>query len=375
MINLLVFLAVLSVLVIIHELGHFLMARALGIRVEEFAFGLPFTRPIFKFKRGETQWSIYPLLLGGFVRLYGEENEPKTNKKDSFWNRSAGSRLAVISAGVVMNILLAIGGFMALYNALGVPTDVVNKVTVEQLISGGPAEQAGIKVGDRLLAVEGQKVTKPEDYSRLVKSWGGLKTQVTVERGDTMVMMEGLFEKGADSFIVELTPRKDPPVNEGATGVAIESYPYVQTTKCPVFSVQCSVKIIQTGLSNTKLWLVRVFEGLRQMGKGIAEGQAPKDVAGPIGVYQITGLIATEGFWPVVELIAVLSINLAVFNFLPIPALDGGRALFVLIEVIARRRIPSHIEQKINSWGFAALLALMVAASFQDVIRLGWFGK
>lgn len=375
MVNLLVFLAVLSVLVMIHELGHLLVAKLLGIRVEEFAFGLPLTKPLFKVGIGETQLAFYPLLLGGFVRLYGEEKDVQNDKKRSFWNRSAGQRLAVIAAGVVMNVVLAIAGFMALYNALGVPEKIVDKVTVDEVKFGTPADKAGIRAGDRLVAVEGTEVARIEDYSRLIKSWAGLKTHVTIERGTVMNLMEGILVKEKQTLTVELVPRKDPPANEGATGVAIDSYPYFETRKCSIFKAQCSMKIIKAGLGATKIWVERVYEGLRSMGGKVASGEVPKDVAGPIGVFQIVALVSKQGFWPLVELLAVLSINLAVFNFLPIPALDGGRALFVVLEVLFRKRIPNEIEQRVNSWGFAVLLAVMAAASLQDVIRLGWFGK
>lgn len=379
MFNFLVFLAVLSVLVLIHEAGHFLMAKSLGIRVEEFAFGLPFTKPLFKIHRGGMQWSVYPLLLGGFVRLYGEEKEPegmkKSEVKDSFWNRPARQRLAVISAGVVMNIALGIAGFTALYNALGVPGKTVDKVTVEQVIPGSPAEKAGIMVGDRIVAVENKEITSIEEYSRLMKSWADLKVRVTVERGEVTALVEGFFEANKTTQTYELVPRANPPANEGATGVAIDSYPYVEAEKCPIYSSRCLTRIMAMGFTNTKVWMIKVLAGLRDIGAGMFAGQVPKDVAGPIGVYQITGIVAGQGFWPVVELLSILSINLAVFNFLPIPALDGGRAFFILLETVMRKRIPGEIEHKVNSWGFALLLAMMAAASFQDVIRLGWFGK
>ena len=116
-------------LVLVHELGHFLMARFLGIKVEEFAFGLPFTKPLFTLKIKETDYSVYPLLFGGFVRLYGEESEVKEKGKD-FWSRGKKQRMIVVAAGVVMNVMLAIGGFVALYAALGVPVGQENQVTI-----------------------------------------------------------------------------------------------------------------------------------------------------------------------------------------------------------------------------------------------------
>jgi regulator of sigma E protease len=123
------------------------------------------------------------------------------------------------------------------------------------------------------------------------------------------------------------------------------------------------------------LWIGRVLDGLRSVGKNLAEGKPPEGVAGPVGIYQLTGLVAAEGALPLLELVAVLSVNLAVFNVLPIPALDGGRALFIYLEYILLRRIPAAVEQKVNSWGMAFLLGLMVLVSLQDVWRLGLLEK
>ena len=118
------------------------------------------------------------------------------------------------------------------------------------------------------------------------------------------------------------------------------------------------------------MWVGRVIEGLRSVGKNLVMGRVPEGVAGPVGIYQLTGLVAAEGWLPLLELVAVLSVNLAVFNILPIPALDGGRLVFIWLEYILKRRIPAEVEQKVNSWGMAFLLTLMVLISLQDVWRL-----
>ena len=133
--------------------------------------------------------------------------------------------------------------------------------------------------------------------------------------------------------------------------------------------------ILKQGVRVTGVWVGRVFEGFRQIGKSLAAGQQPEGVAGPVGIYQLTGLVASEGFLPLVELVSVLSVNLAVFNVLPIPALDGGRALFIWLEWMRKKRFNAEFEAKVNSWGMAALLALMALISLQDVIRFGWFDK
>jgi regulator of sigma E protease len=315
------------------------------------------------------------LLFGGFVRLYGEEAEPEKakDKKRAFWYRGKKQRLLVIIAGVVMNVLLALGIFGVLYSRLGILEKKRDKVTVVEIMSGSPAEKAGMAVGDRILKVEGQEVEAIEDFSRMMKSWGGLSVNILIESGETTALLEGLVEDGTATKNINLVPRKNPPEGEGAAGVVISVYPYVATRKCPMVRVECLAAAVRQGFSTTGLWVGRVFEGFRDIGKSLIAGKAPQGVSGPVGIYQLTGLVAGEGFWSMMELVAVLSVNLAVFNVLPFPALDGGRLFFIGLEWILRRRLPAGLEQKVNTWGMIILLLLMALVSFQDVIRLGWF--
>lgn len=381
----LVFLLILSVLVLIHELGHFLAARMFGIKVEEFAFGLPFTKPILKIRRGETQYALYPLLFGGFVRLYGEEAEPekkKEVKRDAgrdFWSRGKKQRMIVIAAGVVMNIVLALAGFFLLYGIAGVPVATRDKVTVLDVVDGSPAQEAGLAVEDRIVAVEGRTIESTEEFSRLMKSWGGIGVDITVERGKGTTLFEGIYEKEAESRVVRIVPRTNPPEGQGAIGVAINSFPYVQTVACSSLGSRCPFEIANQGVKSTGLWIGRVLDGLRSIGRSLIAGRTPEGVAGPVGIYQLTDVVAQAGWLPLVELTAILSVNLAVFNVLPIPALDGGRMFFIWLEWLRRRRLTAEFEQKVNSWGMAVLLILLALISLQDVIRLGivekLFGK
>ncbi len=371
----LVFLLVLSVLVLVHELGHFMAAKLFGIKVEEFAFGLPFTKPIFKIKKGETQYSIYPLLFGGFVRMLGEESKVSNKKGDKdygrdYWSRGKKQRLLVVLAGVMMNILLALVVFVGLYGSVGIPEKMEEKVTVVEVKKNSPAEKVGFMANDRIVAVEGRRVSTVAEFSEIMKSWVGLEVNLTVERGATTILFEGITERDVQRSEVAVTPRKNPPENEGALGVDIIAYPYLQTEKCPLTSAGCLVKIAEQGMKSTGLWMGRVVDGLRSIGKSLSAGKAPEGVSGPVGIYQLTGIVAAEGWLPLLELIAVLSVNLAVFNVLPIPALDGGRMFFIWLEYILRRRIPAEFEQKVNSWGMAFLLGLMLLISLQDVWRL-----
>lgn len=370
-----IFFLVLSVLVLIHELGHFLAARWLGIKVEEFAFGLPFTKPLWQIKRGETQYSLYPLLFGGFVRLYGEETEIEIEKERSFWNRGRKQRMTVIVAGVVMNMVLALVGFVVLYAVVGVPTGSVNKVTLIAIEPGSPAEAVGLKPDDQVVAVEGKPIVDGAEFSRLMRSWGGIKVNLTVQRGTGTSLLEGIVQREIQQIMVEVVPRLNPPEGQGPLGVSIGDYPYLEVHKCSLLNVKCSMQAIGAGVKTTGIWVARVADGLRSIGKSLVAGKAPEGVSGPIGIYQLTDVVSQGGLWPIVELTAVLSVNLAVFNVLPIPALDGGRMFFIWLEWLRRRRMSAQLEQKINSWGMIVLVGLIVLITLQDVIRFGWLSR
>jgi regulator of sigma E protease len=369
----LIFLLLLSVLVLVHELGHFLAARILGIGVEEFAFGLPFTKPLVKIKFHNTQYAIYPVLFGGFVRLSGEESATLSENKggkESFWYRGKKQRLAVLLAGVFMNILLALVAFTILYWKVGIPVRQMDKVTLVQIIEGSPADNIGLAVGDRITEIEGKKVNDVDEFVAIVKSWAGTGVNLTVQKGGGTPLFEGIVEGYVEQTVVNLVPRSNPPEGEGALGIVLAVYPYWETEFCPLTTPSCLVKSMTQGIKTTGMWVGRVAEGLRDIGKSLIKGKAPEGVAGPVGIYQLTGIIAAEGWLPLLELVAVLSVNLGVFNILPIPALDGGRVAFVLAEWIFKRRIRPETEQKVNSWGMAALIGLMILVSLQDVIRL-----
>ena len=355
---------VLSVLVLIHELGHFMAARYFGIRVDEFAFGLPFTKPIFKFQHGETQYAIYPLIFGGFVKLHGEENEVKEDKKRSFWNRGRRQRMIVLVAGVTMNIILALCLFVTLYLVLGVPGEPKNLVTVNFVEPNSPAAVSGLQVTDRIISVNGQILASTPEFSQSMIKFAGTPTKLVVRRGSTVPLFEGIMEKTTQELTLTAIPRVNPPKGQGALGVSISEYPYVQIEK--------NGNVIVASLRVTGKWIERVFEGFRSIGKNLMAGKKPEGVAGPIGIYQLTGLVAGEGILPIIELIAILSVNLAIFNVLPIPALDGGRMFFICLEWVRRKRVSAELEAKINNWGMIFLLTLIALISLQDVIRIWW---
>ena len=350
-----------------------MVARILGIKVEEFAFGLPFTQPVLKLKRGETQYALYPLMFGGFVRLEGEEgpsNALASEGKTSFWERGRKQRMIVIAAGVMMNVVLAIFGFMLLYSIVGVPVRRVERATVVEVQKGTPAMTAGLLKDDRIVAVEGRGVTANE-FPLLMKSWAGIEVRMLVERGTGTYLFEGIVPGPVQQVVVQLVPRQNPPEGQGPVGVLIANYPYLETVQCSILKVQCTGKIVAAGVESTAVWVERVFEGLRGIGKSLVAGKAPEGVSGPVGIYRLVDVVSQGGVLPLIELTAVLSVNLAVFNLLPVPALDGGRILFIWLEWARKKRFEPEFEKKVNSWGMAFLLALLAAITLQDVIREG----
>lgn len=362
--TLIIFLVILSLLVLVHESGHFLAARAMGIKVEEFAFGLPFTRPLWSIKRGETIYAVYPILFGGFVRVYGEEGEVQEEKGRSFWDRGRKQRMVVLAAGVVMNVLLAVFAFGILYSAIGVPVGRENQVTILKIDPGSPAEKAGLVVDERVVAVEGKPVKNGDEFGRLMKSWAGIEVNLTVRRGKEMPLLEGIIEQTVEDRQIRLTPRINPPESQGPIGVAIGDFPYIRVAK-PGFGSGWVAAVRVLGD-----WTFKVIDSLRGIGKSLSQGKAPQGISGPVGIYQLTDIVSKGGFWPICELVAVLSINLAVFNVLPIPALDGGRMFFVWLEWVRRKRISAELEQKINSWGMTLLLALLAIITLQDILKI-----
>lgn len=361
-----IFLVILSVLVLIHELGHFLAAKFFNIRVEEFALGLPYTKALWQIRFGETVYSIYPLLFGGFVRLHGEESEEKIDKSRAFWSRSRRQRLIVVAAGVAMNIVLAFILLAGVYAGLGVPTKNIYKVTVISVEPGSPAEKAGLKIDDRIVAVEDKSVANGAELGKLMRSWAGVPVNVSLESGPGTYLLEGILQGQISSRTVSVTGRLNPPEGQGPLGVGLADYPYLEAQKD-------SRKIVSYALKNMFSWMGRVFDGLRQIGSSLSRGKAPEGLSGPVGIYQLTDAVSRGGFWPLVELTAVLSVNLGVLNILPIPALDGGRAFFIILEFIRRKRISPELEQKINGWGMTILLILIGLITAKDLLGLKIF--
>lgn len=362
LLTVIVFLLILSVLVLIHELGHFLVAKRMGIKVEEFGFGFP--PRVWGKKVGETIYSINLLPIGGFVKLYGEDEAGagklslkdeglRTNDKDkkrAFFARPVWQRASIVVAGVVMNFILATVILSYLFAVQGVSTPG-NQVQIVALAQNAPAQKAGLKVGDTILSVDGQKVANPDQVILYTKA----------HLGKTIVLQIKNQESKVKS--ISIIPRIKYPSNEGAMGVAIsqsiivKKYPWYQA---PFVGLKESL---------TESWMI--LQGLGQaVSTAAVEHQVPQGLAGPVGIAQLTGQFIKVGPEAVLSLVALLSLNLAILNILPIPALDGGRLFFILLEGITRRKVNPKFEGYVHMVGMALLLALIVFITFHDLVRV-----
>ena len=351
LITILVFGIVLSILVFVHELGHFLVAKKLGIRVEEFGFGLP---PRIWGKRfGETIYSVNWLPIGGFVKLAGEDIEefdkPLTSeeKRRYFFARSKKERAAVLLAGVTMNFLLAVVIISFIFTqGVFVPTD---RVHIEKVVANGPADAAGIKEKDVIVSFGGQKIKTSEDLIRITKE--------RVEQP-----MDVVIERSGERVTLNVTPRRNPPKDEGPMGVVISNleerkYAWYQA---PFYGLMEALNISYQMIVSlgTLLWRLLTFQKLSA------------DIAGPIGIAQATGQAVQYGVMAVLQLMGILSLNLAIINVLPIPALDGGRLLFVVLEKFIGKRVKPQAERMAHQIGMIFLLALIGLVTINDLLRL-----
>lgn len=364
LISIIAFLLVLGILVAVHELGHFLAARAVGMRVDEFAVG--FKPAIFQRKRGETNYVIGAIPFGGYVKIRGEDGIAGVDDAGSFQKKSVWSRLIVVLAGVCVNfifayVLLVLAfsfGFQSISQDLSqVPGAIIEQrdVVVTQLVAGKPADQAGVKVGDifvelRLSDGTIKKADTPDSLVALTKSLqaDGVSSVslVVTHEGEEKVLQSRIDSSGA------------------ALGMGITSNDRVRVPFFRSFGV---------AWHETGAILKATVVAIGDFGKRLfTRGQIDESVSGPVGVYQATASAARVGFSAVLFVLIVLSLNLAVLNILPIPPLDGGRALFLLIEGIFPKLV--GLQRKVEAGaaivGTIFFVLLMLILTVRDVLRL-----
>jgi len=367
--TIIIFILVLSVLVLAHEFGHFFSARKFGVKSEEFGLGFP-PRAIGVYKDAKGKWrrllgnksvedlageaipadtvySLNWLPIGGFVKIKGQDGDSR-EENDSFGAKKIWQRAIILAAGVFMNIVLAFVLFSLCF-MIGVPqsVDTGGRIQITEIIKGSPAQTAGILSGDIVLGADGQNFASVLEMQNYISARGGNDISLALRRGN-------------QDLNIKVKPElKDAKV---LIGVGLDQ---VDTVHYSFF------RSIWEGLKHTAilLWLILVaFFGLiRNMIIGVGAGDA---VGGPIRIAQMTGEVARFGLVNLLNFTAILSLNLAVINFLPFPALDGGRILFLIIEKIKGKPVKKETEAVIHNVGFIILLALIVLVTYKDIARM-----
>lgn len=351
------FLLIFGLLIFVHELGHFLVARRNGVKVEEFGFGLPLLPKIFSYRRGETEYTIYPVPLGGFVKMLGEDG--KSTSKRSFAAQSMGVRARILVAGVTMNLLLAyvlltIGFLFNMQPIALCASDIPNatfknEVTVAAIGEGSPAEKGGLKQDDVITKIGSTAIDCNVEVPReLQKSPGTPVAMDIVRDGQPQTVTVTPAGSGASAGRIGIAPKDN---------YQDLSYPWWEA---PLIAGMETVAISAATITA----IVDVFAKL------FTVGAVPEGVAGPVGIAKLTGDAIALGALVVLRFVAIISLSLAIFNLLPIPALDGGRLLFVGIEALrGGRPISQRTEQAIHAAGFFLLLALIAVITYFDLTR------
>ena len=336
-------LGVLIMLVLVHECGHFFTAKAFGVKIEE--FGLFFPPRLWSFTRGGTRYSINVIPIGGFVKLAGEEDP---SVPGSLASKKPYVRVLVLAAGSVMNAILPLVLFSI---AFMIPHDVATgQVMVEEVSANSPAENAGIEAGDTIIMINGKTVQSTIDIQREIQLKLGQELEILVEHSD------------ATLEAVTVVPRWQPPEEEGAVGI-LTFMPDATTTRESYWFWEA----IPMGVSECIDTYILYKNGIISL----IIGAAPATIAGPVGIAEITGAAARAGFSYLLQFAAFFSINLAIINIFPLPALDGGRIIFVLLEWIrGGKRISPRVEGLVHTIGFFLLIAAMLAITYQDIARI-----
>jgi regulator of sigma E protease len=372
LLTILIFFVVLSALVFVHELGHFLTARYFGVRAEEFGMGLPprlfgvqkfngrwrLVSAKYQPKEGEsTVYSVNLIPVGGFVKIKGENGEEE-KASDSFGSKPIWQRNLILAAGVTMNVVLC-ALLLAVTFMIGTPgfadqeyrgaSVSGSQVKVLEILPGSSAEQAGLKIGDVVLSVDGAEISSVEE----------LKAILSVSIDQEVVL-------GLERFTEKLALTVTPSANDegkGEIGIAIAE---INLVKYPWYLA------IWQGIKMTWLWLLLIFSALwglvRQLFGGASSGV---DFTGPIGIAVMTGQATKMGLTYLLQFTALLSLNLAIINILPFPALDGGRILFLTIGKLRGKMIAAKWENLSHNLGFALLMLLIVFITYRDIARYG----
>lgn len=336
-----------------HEFGHFITAKLSGVKVLEFSIGFP--PRIFSWKRGETKYTIGALPFGGYVHMLGEDENSKDPR--AYNNMSPGKRALIGIAGVIMNVVLAWVllsiGFMIGMTPIATPssqiggTEVKPQIFVVQVEDGSAAENAGIKIGDQIVGTDKVEFTDLNSVSSFTKNNAGQSVELEIKENNVTSTKK-----------VSLPADKTAPLGVGLVDQGIVK---VAWYKAPAVALRESYEIVKFMFN----FLGGVFKQL------FATATISSGVGGPVAIYNLSGAAARAGMAAFIQFIAILSLNLALVNILPFPALDGGRVLFIILEKIYGKRIvKEEVEGLVHTIGFILLILFMLAVTYKDVARL-----
>ncbi|MDO8742144.1 MAG: M50 family metallopeptidase [bacterium] len=363
--SILIFLCVIVALIVVHEFGHLVAAKLSGMRVDEFGLGYP-PRAFTIGKIGGTEYTLNWLPFGGFVKIYGEDGLTPGAPKDphAFSARPRLAQAIVLVAGITMNLVFA---YVLITGALiaGTPrvlseSEVANARNLELMVAnvlpGTPAAQAGLVPGDSILNAKGAKgewgASDPKSFSAFVASSGGTPVTLTVKHNGEEKIVEAVAKSGLN--------QNDP--SRYALGVEVATVGTVPLSF--VDAIVEGAQLTWTATKMTAIGLGHFFYGILTLSADLSQ------VSGPVGIAGAVGSASAQGFGDLLSIMAVISINLALINLIPIPALDGGRLLFVIIESIIRRPIKTSLANSINMVGFAFLILLMVLVTAHDIFKI-----
>ena len=343
LINVLSFIFVFTIIALSHEIGHLIWAKRAGIRVHEFALG--FGPRLLSFTWDNTAYSLNLIPILGYVKIAGEGD----NKEDLccpehelFYAKTPAQKFKALVAGSLMNILLAFILLSLTFMFAGVPAELSNEIG--SVAKRSPAASAGLKTGDRLLAINGQPFSKMEEAIGRIHKSGGETLVLTIARGSR-------------KLDIKATPKYDPSLKVSILGFSPK----------PSYKKVNPFMAIYYGLEQTLSLVLLMFVVVWKLVSGAV---SLSNLAGPVGIAQISGKYAQSGFNALIYFTALISVNIGVLNLLPLPALDGGRLVFILIEWVRKKPVDPHLENKIHFWGMAALLSLMALITFNDIVRI-----
>ncbi|GHU43556.1 putative zinc metalloprotease [Clostridia bacterium] len=344
--NIVIAILIFSLIVLFHELGHFALAKKNGIRVNEFCLGLGPT--LIGFTKGETKYSIKLLPFGGACMMEGEDGDGETSEPNSFQSKSVWARISVVAAGPIFNFILAFVLALIFVSIIG-----YDKPVVGQVKEGFPAQEAGIQAGDTILSMNGHKMRFFRDVSLFPLYYPGEEIHI-------------VFERNGEKMNARIMPRYDEESGRSLMGL-IGGGEQVKASNPLILAKYSAYEV--------GYWIHMAMQSLRMLVTGHAGVQ---DLAGPVGLVKVIGDTYNESksngllmvFVSMLNISILLSANLGVMNLLPIPALDGGRLVFLVLEAIRGKRIDPDKEGRVHFAGFMLLMGLMVFVMFHDIQRL-----